>query len=328
MNTINEMVKKIEEIVEKTNNAGNLVVKFYPKGMTATDEEESSFIKTSNEKYFNTNNPGLLGNFACVSTDSTSELKTFSRIYLDDLTSSFVDNPEVFEDVITENIKNINNISPQSNILHDLDSYEAVKDRLIIRPLNYENNKTSLEGMVYMKHGDIVLVLYIVVSDDNGTLNTAKVPVSIVNKWPEDKAVVLRNALVNTAKRSKAVLFTDISSAMTGADSGIDILSDDNTEVKPTKFFVPMVTTSTKVNGAVALFYPGVRSKLAKLLGGSYYVAFTSVHEAMVHPVDTVIPEHVRNSLASVNASFDKDETLTYECYMYDAEKETFDIVR
>lgn len=45
-----------------------------------------------------------------------------------------------------------------------------------------------------------------------------------------------------------------------------------------------LVTTTGRVNGAVAFFYPGVKDILAEKMGGDYYVAFPSVHEAIIHP--------------------------------------------
>ena len=40
---------------------------------------------------------------------------------------------------------------------------------------------------------------------------------------------------------------------------------------------VPTITTTSQMNGAIAMFYPGVKERLAELFGGDYYVAFTSV---------------------------------------------------
>ena len=38
------------------------------------------------------------------------------------------------------------------------------------------------------------------------------------------------------------------------------------------------LSTSVRTNGAVAVFLPGVAQRLGKLIGGSFYMVFTSIH--------------------------------------------------
>ncbi len=93
------------------------------------------------------------------------------------------------------------------------------------------------------------------------------------------------------------------------------------------KLSVPSVTTVKQVNGAIAMFYPGVKEKIASMAGGSYYVAFTSIHEAEIHCEGTVPPRNILRNLKSVDKAFGPEETLTKKVYFYNAVKGTFDVI-
>lgn len=93
------------------------------------------------------------------------------------------------------------------------------------------------------------------------------------------------------------------------------------------KLQAPTITTTKQVNGAIAVFYPGVKEKIASMAGGSYYVAFTSIHEARIHCVNTVPPRTILSSIKRVNKAFDPEEILTRKVYYYDADKDTFDML-
>lgn len=48
------------------------------------------------------------------------------------------------------------------------------------------------------------------------------------------------------------------------------------------------LSTSRKINGAVAVFLPGVAERIYDLLNSDFYIVFTSIHEAMIHNVESV----------------------------------------
>lgn len=77
------------------------------------------------------------------------------------------------------------------------------------------------------------------------------------------------------------------------------------------------LTTTRTMNGAVALFYPGVQERLAQLMGGDYHVGFTSIHEAILHPVNRQSPENMRDSIHDINEVFPRDEMLSNEVFRY-----------
>ena len=83
-------------------------------------------------------------------------------------------------------------------IVSHMSDYQAVKERLIIRPLCYKNMVREASACVYRRVEDIALVLYLVIKEDESGLGTIKVPRAVYEKWGESFDEVMDEALVNT----------------------------------------------------------------------------------------------------------------------------------
>ena len=68
----------------------------------------------------------------------------------------------------------------------------------------------------------------------------------------------------------------------------------------------------------------GVKERIAEMFDGSFYVAFTSIHEARVHRVGGWSPNRIKCSLDGVNRDFDREELLSRNVYLYNAKEKTF----
>ena len=85
------------------------------------------------------------------------------------------------------------------------------------------------------------------------------------------------------------------------------------------------LSTSVRTNGAVAVFLPGVAQRLGKLIGGSFYMVFTSIHEVMIHSEDSADPRKLKEVLAeTVEETTPEEDFLTYYVYHYNAETGQF----
>ena len=84
------------------------------------------------------------------------------------------------------------------------------------------------------------------------------------------------------------------------------------------------LTTAKKVNGAVGIFKPGVAGKIEDAIG-PFWLAFTSIHEVMIHPVTEVDADVLRIVMGgTIDHCVREDEVLTRRLYRY--EKGTFQI--
>jgi len=324
----------IEILMESANilDTGAELTAYYKNAEPQTEEEKELF-KTINTKYCNnSDSENLLISMFVYSIDPERP-KNSVFLKVDSLKKLYSEAGETaVVKTVLENIKYAQFIKDQTETTANaLDTYEGIKDRLIIRPLNYDINESRIEGFIYKTVADIALTLYAIVLDDreNGILNTIKIPFEVVETWeditPEE---VFENAMQNTANYYSPRLYTNIfdldntpikNCALMDKGYSITELSDNT---------VTLLTTDRKTNGAIAAFLPGVLDRVCKLYGNSdFYIAFTSIHDAMVHKVGTIDPESIKRNVTETNRIFASDETLSNKVWLYSADSKEFKAV-
>ena len=204
------------------------------------------------------------------------------------------------------------------------EGYEKNSGKLILRPLNFVGNREELANGVYWRFGDIALVLYILLYDMDVDLMTMKISLDMIEKWGVTSTEALMGALLNTYVKMPPRLYygTDIrmeygfqEGSFMKEEGGKPIEIHGESQDEGLRGY--RLTTSRWLNGAVALFYPGVKERLAELMEGDYYVGFTSIHEAVIHPVRHKILGEMKAAIQHTNAVFDRREMLTNCVYRY-----------
>lgn len=207
-------------------------------------------------------------------------------------------------------------------------SYEQSRSRLIIRPINYDDAKYELESCIYWKYGDIALVLYGLVCDSGEDYVTMKIYRGMTEHWGMTDDYLLTNALLNTYALMPPRLYycTDLRRRHEQED-GVFMPDEDgdmiqiHLEDELEGALGYRLTTTKGINGAIAIFYPGVQEQLSEFLGGDYYVGFTSIHEAVIHPILNQTPGSIKESIRDINAVFPMEEMLTNRVYRYCGER-------
>jgi hypothetical protein len=224
--------------------------------------------------------------------------------------------------ITTDN--NINFRDQAEQIMNILDTYKGIKDKLIVRPLNYDFNVDKLENALYKRADDIALTVYAILDDDkeNGILNTVKVPLNIVETWEDvTPDEVYNNALQNTSQYYNPRLYANIFNVETTPFKECAIMESGYSVKQLNNDTVALLTTDRKTNGAIAAFIPGTLEKISELYGDSdFYLAFTSIHEAMTHRKGSVNPESVKHNVTETNRIFGNDETLSNKVWLYSTE--------
>ena len=199
-------------------------------------------------------------------------------------------------------------------------------DRLIIRPLHAPCEQ--LENGICWRFGDIALALYLLLHDDAEGFLTVKMNRDMVEKWDMTDEVMLTNALLNTYARMPPRLYygADIRSqygkgygVFMPGEKGRRIVVHPCDEREGMQGY--LLTTARRLNGAVALFYPGVKERLAELLDGDYYVGFTSIHEAVVYSARHKVLHEMKEAIQRTNIMFDRREMLTNRVYRYSSSR-------
>ena len=289
------------------------------------DTEPREFVRETNMKYFSVESDELLGDFALVTIRDNDEAIGECRFHLSALHKEYQSEgwkPIVL--LVDRYLKTIKG-SCFKDVTEKLNDYEATKEHLMIRPVNYTDHKYDLTNSVFRLYGDVALVLYYVLSDNGKDLNTFKVHKDIVECWDKDIDEVFDEALSNTQIKALPRMYVRPSETINppyqkGAFMAV------NSDVERIKSHeVPLVTTTRKLNGAVVLFYPGVMEKISQLYGNrGFYVSFTSIDDARIHCEGSISPRMILTQLRDLNRMFDRRQVLSDKVFFYDCERRTF----
>lgn len=316
-----QLVQKSEWGVFESN------VRFYNKGFSSPDnKKEQEFIRDTNIRYYKTESDVLISDFMTITIkDSEEDVKHQCRFGLQALYENFVDKGwEFVWKAVKENL-DLGKQVFETGVLSMVNDYQAVKERLIIRPINYTDHKYNLKEAVYRQTGDIALVLYLIIyEDDKKGLGTTKIHKKTFEAWQKGIDEVWEAALTNTYVLAPPRMYMTPFDRMNPPYERGAFMALGSKMKSFGKLSIPSVTTVKQVNGAIAMFYPGIKEKIASMAGGSYYAAFTSIHEAEIHCINTISPKTILKNIQKVNKAFDPEETLTRKVYFYNAEKGTF----
>ena len=196
-----------------------------------------------------------------------------------------------------------------------LSSYETAEPHLILRPINYTDHRQELVNRIYRTVGDIALVLYFVVSDRGGQLYTTKVPAAQFDHWGVDRDTVMDNALLNNLTRAQPRIYTDPKDTENPPLSKGAFMAL-HSDVKSLPSRGAVLTTTRTTNGAIAMFYPGVADRIGALFEDDFYVVFTAISEAWVHPKSSFEARSLLMRLKDNNKMF-PDSLLSRKVFLY-----------
>ena len=217
----------------------------------------------------------------------------------------------------------------KENPLKDLMDFEKIRESLIIRPLNYKRNKERLKGCIYRREGSIALTAYIAIGETGGIFTSCKVSADMAKEWNQCSEEVLDTALHNTLRLypPRICSWRHLNRLSLESEFG-DFMN------APKPFWLNrgpggnLLTTVNKLNGAVAIFLPGVAKRLGDLMEDDYLVAFTSMHEVMIHCRHTASVKSIREVLEDLNKKIvSEGDFLTNDVYRYDREADRLRII-
>lgn len=120
----------------------------------------------------------LIGDFLNLTVTLEGRTDTYCRFSVKELYNEYQEYGwERVDFIISENIKLASFYSPDE-IMKNITDYEFIRNRSIVLPINFTDNKYELKDCVYKKIGDIALVLYVLLYDDEkmglGTVKAQK----------------------------------------------------------------------------------------------------------------------------------------------------------
>ena len=259
----------------------------------------------------------------CRKTDFKTEHQY--RIHVKELYEAYSDGcsmADIIEKVV-QTLKMINEMNGSSASVSLLD-YAFAKDRLFFRLLpahklaqtEKQGEGTCPDHEIYRTTGDIALVLYLLIENDGKNLVSMKVTEQQTQAWGMDIDEIWDHAMQNTLCLAAPRIYFFDRDFLDPEYQGEDIMKLDHLDSASGGY---CLSTTTRTNGAVAAFLPGVARKISELFGEDFYLAFTSKHEVMIHRTDFINPGDLEEILKdTIREATQPMDYLTETIYRYD----------
>ena len=177
----------LQKLEDRKDELGYARVKYYPDGFTSEDQEELMTIRDTNIRYNKAESDVLSGDFIILYVEAVSA--HICRFTCRGLYRSFEENG--WEGVWTDINSSLADGKKMAKMdimeLIDRNDYNALKEKVFIRPLNYKDHRYELKDYVYRQIGDIVLVLYLLASDERigerHDVSSMKLPRVMMETW-------------------------------------------------------------------------------------------------------------------------------------------------
>lgn len=200
-----------------------------------------------------------------------------------------------------------------------LRSFEDAKTQIMLKAVNYNRNEQDLEDSIYKQIGDIALTVYFNIGEMKGGTISTKLRKSQIERWNKSEEEIFQLAVNNMMENAEPRIYCWKKMIFDLEYEGEEFMNRaDNAELNKGPLGNCM-STREKFYGATVLFLPGVAECLAELLDGDFYAVFTSVHEVMIHAVETADVDDLKAVLAeTLDDMTPEEEVLTKYIYRYD----------
>ncbi len=197
------------------------------------------------------------------------------------------------------------------------DDYESMRKYLILQVVREEGNEELLEKVPHRSIEDLAVVYRFLVGSESALINY-----ELLESFGITEEQLYADAMENAPKINPIQIrnLRDMIAELSG--------SPDFGELPEEEKVLDLYFVGNKKNclGASAYFYPGVMEQCAQLLGGSYYMLPSSIHEVLLLKDDGQIDEKKLGSMITdINASVViPSERLTDHPYYYNAAEKSF----
>ncbi len=292
--------------------------------MQAKKEFTKELIKTVNSLM----GDGYRAEIHCIEKINTGKLHALiilngencvsPNFYIDGFYKDYRDGKATI-DGIAKSIVNVyyNNACMQAggSIHKYLDDREWVEERLFLQLINTGKNKGLLKDSLYMDFKGLSLVLYIMAVDNGDGLCKIRVTKAMCQKFGWNERETLHYALKNTEKLFPYTVFP-LHEVIQKSITSTDITFKD---IPSGKNGMMVLTNNRGINGAAAVFYPGVLKEISEKHGKSLFLLPSSIHEfIMLEDNGIYNPEHLEQMVMEVNCSaVEPEEILSDNVYYY-----------
>ena len=199
-------------------------------------------------------------------------------------------------------------------------SYESAKDSLYVKAVNSGRCKDRLSSSCCEMYADIALVLYLKSDSSSSGFYSALVPPKILTAWSVERTQVWNQALLNSLILFPPRYYSLMKMFTVPGYEGEDFMDPAAFQGFNDLHHGICISNTHKSFGASAIFLPGVARRISQLLHGSYFIAFTSLHEAMIHPAELADPVAMQEVIQMMiyDNEIKPDDLLSVHIFQYD----------
>ena len=230
--------------------------------------------------------------------------------------------PPLLDDVVDGIISDFESEPPAAlnDIADKMNSWDWVKDKLVLSLYNTELHKDYLKNKVYETIDDLALTPRIFVNVNSEDIASTLIDYHLLKNWGVTKEDVIQQAKIS-APKLLPLCIVDTRNLFFGiADK--KIIDINNQKISDVIYDPSMyaITTNLGITGA-SIFYEGVLDELSNVFGGFFFIIPSSLCEVLVMPGDkTMSPEELSEMIKNVNSSNDliqPKEILANHGYVY-----------
>lgn len=201
-------------------------------------------------------------------------------------------------------------------------NYETIKKNLFIRVCGIEGNKEMLEQIPHKTIENLAITFHIMVKNNEEGMSSAAITNSIMDSLGLTPEQLYKDSLQN----SPNILPAKVDS-MINVLSGLTDIDMDSIDPHNQPQMV-VVTNHSGINGASALFYPGVMDQVGEQLHGNYFVLPSSIHEVIAIPTSLGSDyRELERMVHEINImTVAPEDRLSDNVYRYDTKTKVFEL--
>lgn len=209
----------------------------------------------------------------------------------------------------------------------DITDFNNVRDKIVLRLVNYEKNKEMLKMCPNRRYLDLAITFRYMVSKDSLGIASSLVSKEEFELWQVDLEELYHLALFNTMREfpwRMESLVRVVTESIRGQANGMmseDIIKELEQMENGVNMYV--LTNDHGINGATCILYDNVIRNFAKVQDCNIFVLPSSVHEVMLVPENTETePEFLEDLVMEANKSaVGLIDLLSDHVYYYDRER-------
>ena len=223
----------------------------------------------------------------------------------------------------------------------DIKDYEAVRKQLFIKVSSVGKILYAQQDIPYEKREDLAITAHILLQQNGEYIASTTVTNLMLATFGVTKERLFRDATENASLLFPAQI-TDMNKLM--AKLCMDLIPEEEkagmTEdelqqilgdleaTADTGYPMIVVTNERRIDGAAAIFYPGVMDQIGEIMKDDYYILPSSTHEMIVIPDDEYNNcRDLRTLVSEVNIKqVAPEERLTNNVYHYDMKNKVFEL--